>query len=101
MGEISTSVFVAVSRSTYICLYLTSLQCEESAKMQLQMDCIRVNIIPVWLANSCQCDSVHSKCIWVSFCDASVKIACLSRHFVLLFSFFVFLPSTMLAVLID
>lgn len=42
-------VFVDVSRSTCVCLYLISLQCEESAEMRLQMDCIRVNINPVWL----------------------------------------------------
>lgn len=79
--------FAAVSRSTYVHFYLISFQCEEPAKMGLQMDCIRVNINPMWPAKSCQCDSVHSRCIWVSFSEASVKIACLSCHFALLFFF--------------
>lgn len=94
-----TCVFVAVSRSTCVRLYLISLQCEESAEMRLQMDCIRVNINPVWLANSCQCDSAHSRCIWVEFCEAIVKLACLSCHFVLSFSFR-FLATARLEVLI-
>lgn len=42
-------VFVDVSRSTCVRLYLISLQCEEAAEMQLQMDCVRLNINPVWL----------------------------------------------------